>query len=51
MKRAHQFATDSGAGIVKLSTEKNNLQAQALYESLGYVRETGFYRYGLYLNQ
>jgi ribosomal protein S18 acetylase RimI-like enzyme len=51
MKRAHQFAADSGARAVKLSTENNNFQAQALYESLGYVRETEFYRYELLLDR
>ncbi|MFZ0545763.1 MAG: GNAT family N-acetyltransferase [Candidatus Promineifilaceae bacterium] len=49
MERAHQFSADSGAGRVKLSTEKTNYKAQALYESLGYVRDEDFYRYELLL--
>lgn len=51
MEHAHQFAADTGAGTVKLSTEKNNYQAQALYESLGYVRVEDFYRYELLLKK
>lgn len=51
MEQAHRFAADSGAGAVKLSTEKDNFQAQALYESLGYVRDEEFYRYELLLKK
>jgi ribosomal protein S18 acetylase RimI-like enzyme len=51
MKQAHQFAAESGARFVRLATENNNLKAQALYESLGYVRDTDFYRYELVLPQ
>jgi ribosomal protein S18 acetylase RimI-like enzyme len=51
MERAHQFAADSGAGLVQLSTARDNFQAQALYESLGYVRDTEFYSYELVLNK
>ncbi len=51
MQRAHQFAADSGAKIVELSTAKDNYQAQALYESLGYVRDTDFYSYELLLKK
>jgi ribosomal protein S18 acetylase RimI-like enzyme len=51
MERSHQFAADSGAGAVKLSTAKENFQAQALYESLGYVRDEEFYRYELLLKK
>lgn len=49
MEHAHQFAADTGARAVRLSTEDNNSKAQALYESLGYVRVTDFYRYELEL--
>jgi ribosomal protein S18 acetylase RimI-like enzyme len=49
MAAAQQFARESGADAVFLETAKNNLAAQALYESLGYVRETQFYRYDLRL--
>lgn len=49
MEHAHQFAADSGAKIVELSTATDNLKAQALYESLGYIRDTDFYSYELRL--
>jgi len=49
MAVAQQFARESGADAVFLETAKTNLAAQALYESLGYVRETQFYRYDLRL--
>lgn len=51
MEHAHRFATNTGAGMVELSTAKDNYQAQALYESLGYVRETEFYSYELVLRK
>lgn len=49
MAQAHQFARDSGAQSVELSTAVDNLQAQALYESMGYVRDEQFYYYELKL--
>ena len=49
MEQAHQFAAETGAGFVELSTAKDNYQAQALYESLGYIRDTDFYSYELLL--
>lgn len=51
MERAHQFAAETGAGLVELSTAKDNHQAQNLYESLGYVRDTEFYSYELSLEK
>jgi ribosomal protein S18 acetylase RimI-like enzyme len=51
METAHQFAADSDARIVELSTATNNYQAQALYESLGYVRDTDYYGYALVLGK
>lgn len=38
--------TEDAAGLV-LSTGVENRPAQALYEALGWVRETGFYEYSL----
>ncbi len=49
MKQAHRFAAETGAGMVELSTARDNYQAQALYESLGYVQDTDFYFYELRL--
>lgn len=47
MERARTFARESGAKALLLETAVDNLAAQALYESLGYVRDTGFYHYEL----
>lgn len=47
MERARTFALDSGATALLLDTAVDNLAAQALYESLGYVRDTKFYHYEL----
>ena len=47
MVRAHQFALASGALGLELSTARDNKAAQALYESLGYVRDKEFYHYEL----
>jgi ribosomal protein S18 acetylase RimI-like enzyme len=49
LERARHFAQDSGAHRLELSTAKDNLPAQALYESLGYVRDQDFYFYELVL--
>ena len=49
MVRAHQFARASGALGLELSTARDNKSAQALYESLGYVRDKEFYYYELAL--
>jgi ribosomal protein S18 acetylase RimI-like enzyme len=47
MNRATQLARETGASCLALETAKDNLQAQALYEQLGYQREELFYRYSL----
>ena len=47
MERSHEFAQASGALRLELSTAKDNRPAQALYESLGYVRDEAFYCYEL----
>jgi ribosomal protein S18 acetylase RimI-like enzyme len=49
MERAREFGLASGASHLELSTAKDNHQAQALYESLGYVRDEEFYFYELAL--
>lgn len=49
MERAREFGQASGASRLELTTAKDNLGAQALYESLGYVRDEAFYYYELTL--
>lgn len=49
LEKARLFARESGAHRLELSTAKDNLSAQALYESLGYVRDEDFYFYELLL--
>ena|SRR5690348_6009665 len=44
---AHIHARMTGVARVTLSTAHDNGPAQALYESLGYVRETGMVEYSL----
>ncbi len=47
MNRARELALATGAKGLGLSTAVDNLTAQALYESLGYKRDTAFYHYFL----
>jgi ribosomal protein S18 acetylase RimI-like enzyme len=49
MDRAREFATETGALRLILETTEDNRAAQALYESLGYVRESGERHYSLEL--
>jgi ribosomal protein S18 acetylase RimI-like enzyme len=42
---AHTFARSRSATRVSLETANDNHGAQALYESLGYERDTRFFRY------
>ncbi|SEE74719.1 Acetyltransferase (GNAT) family protein [Pseudomonas migulae] len=51
MNTARSFALLTGAKGMVLETATDNHQAQRLYESLGYVRETGYYTYCLDLKQ
>ncbi|NVJ50586.1 MAG: GNAT family N-acetyltransferase [Gammaproteobacteria bacterium] len=44
---AKKMAIDSGAIVVKLSTEQRNMAAQKVYESKGYRRDNTFYHYVL----
>lgn len=46
---AEAFARAEGAAGLTLSTGVENRPAQALYEAMGWVRETRFYDYGLAL--
>lgn len=45
MQTAETFAKESGAKGLSLSTAKDNLQAQALYEQRGWLRGEKFYHY------
>ena len=47
MEAAQAHAQHTGAVRLELSTARTNVQAQALYESLGWVRDEVFYRYNL----
>lgn len=49
MEAARQFAASTGAVALQLATEHGNVQAQALYEALGYERDTAFATYELTL--
>ncbi len=45
MLAAERYAADHGFARMDLSTAKTNLPAQALYESLGWVRDGTFHTY------
>ncbi|MCP5121929.1 MAG: GNAT family N-acetyltransferase [Pseudomonadales bacterium] len=49
LQEAEKMARKSGASRIDLETAVDNYQAQSLYESLGYARETEFYKYSLVL--
>ena len=49
MECARAFAAETGALRLVLETAEDNHPAQALYESLGYVRESGTRHYSLEL--
>lgn len=49
MNRAQAHAIDSGSARIDLETAIDNNNAQQLYEALGYVRDTEFYKYSLSL--
>ena len=50
MNRALLLAQETGASRIDLETAIDNFAAQALYESLGYEKETEFYKYSLDLS-
>jgi ribosomal protein S18 acetylase RimI-like enzyme len=45
MLAAHEYAANNGMARLDLTTAKDNLKAQALYESLGWLRDEVFYAY------
>ena len=45
MLAAHEYAAKNDMARLDLTTAKNNHDAQALYESLGWVRDEVFYAY------
>jgi GNAT superfamily N-acetyltransferase len=47
LERARQHGLETGARWLSLSTGRDNLEAQALYEKLGWVRDTEYYHYEL----
>jgi len=47
MEAARVHAAGAGAVRLELATARSNASAQALYESLGWVRDRDFYRYSL----
>ena len=49
MQQAHKMAAKSGASRIDLETAFDNINAQALYESLGYEKDNEFYKYSLEL--
>jgi ribosomal protein S18 acetylase RimI-like enzyme len=51
MNMARDFAQQTGAKGLVLETATDNVTAQGLYESLGYVRDTGYFTYMLDLRQ
>jgi ribosomal protein S18 acetylase RimI-like enzyme len=46
---AENFAKETGAARIILSTQVSNITAQSLYESLGYIKNKDFYHYALQL--
>jgi ribosomal protein S18 acetylase RimI-like enzyme len=50
MLAAQSYAKENGFARLDLSTAKTNLNAQALYESLGWLRDSQFYYYSLKVN-
>ena len=51
MLAAHEYAANNGMARLDLSTAKDNHAAQALYESLGWVRGEVFYTYSKEISQ
>lgn len=49
LERARAFAVETGAAELTLETQTTNHAAQALYESLGWMRDRDFYTYHLAL--
>jgi ribosomal protein S18 acetylase RimI-like enzyme len=49
LQRAAEYGRKAGAARLDLSTAKDNIGAQTLYESLGWVRDDVFFTYSLAL--
>jgi ribosomal protein S18 acetylase RimI-like enzyme len=49
MRRAERYASETGSAGLTLSTAIDNVNAQALYESEGYVRDSLFFYYNRFL--
>lgn len=49
MEAAREFGVKSGAKGIALETAANNVVAQSLYESLGYVKDDDYFHYFLAL--
>jgi|TARA_B110000858_G_C17786013_1_gene467313 ribosomal protein S18 acetylase RimI-like enzyme len=47
MDAAKDYAQSNKFGSIELSTNKDNLAGQSLYESLGYIKDHEFYSYDL----
>ena len=47
MNAAKNYGTENNFGSIELSTNKENIPGQSLYESLGYIRDQEFYSYDL----
>lgn len=45
LTRAYQFAVETGARRLILSTAIDNIPAQSLYEKMGWQRDTNFFHY------
>ena len=45
IKKSEEFAKSIDAKGIELSTAKDNLSAQSLYEKKGYIRDNEFYSY------
>ncbi|WP_197411228.1 GNAT family N-acetyltransferase [Colwellia sp. TT2012] len=51
MNAAKEFAVTTNAKGLSLQTAENNVNAQTLYESIGYKKSSGFYNYFLDLTK
>ena len=49
LQKVKDFATETGAKNISLSTAPDNYSAQSLYEKNGYIRDSQFYQYELSL--
>ena len=45
MKKSEEYAKSIGAKSIELSTAKDNINAQSIYEKIGYIRENEFFSY------